>query len=95
VGFIDCISPSSQERPKMKAFRYNNDIYIRVIPAKSLFNSTLIHETVNRGDIFAVRVSDSKLTIIPGRADVDHLQDVFPEIRQPLQQKMFELKNYD
>lgn len=75
----------------MKAFRYNNDIYIRVIPAKSLFNSTLIHETVNRGDIFAVRISDSRLTIIPGKAQVEHLPDMMLIESTPSQRVM----NYD
>ena len=59
----------------MKAFYYNNDLYIRVIPGKNLFKSTMIHEVVNRGDIFAVRVHDSLLTIIPGTAQVEHLAE--------------------
>lgn len=73
----------------MKAFKYRDEIYIRVIPAKTLFNSTLIHETVNRGNIFAVRVSDSKLTIVPGNATVEHLPDLH---YQEANQKVF---NYD
>lgn len=56
----------------MKTFTYNGELYIRVVPSKRLFNSTLIHEVVNRGDVFAVRVSDSSLTIVPGIADVEH-----------------------
>jgi len=56
----------------MKTFTYESELYIRIIPAKSLFRSTLVHEVVNRGDIFAIRVSDSTLTVIPGTAQVTH-----------------------
>lgn len=56
----------------MKAFTFNGDLYIRCIPAKSLFHSTMVHEVVNRGDIFALRVSDQKLTVIPGLSVVEH-----------------------
>ena len=56
----------------MKTFTYNNDLYIRCIPGKNLFKSTMVHEVVNRGDIFAVRVRDQMLTIIPGDAVVAH-----------------------
>lgn len=58
----------------MKAFLYNNEYYIRVVPAKPLFKSTMVHEVVNRGDIFAVRISDSQLTIVPGNAEVVHCE---------------------
>lgn len=56
----------------MKTFIYGGQLYIRCIPAKSLFHSSLIHEVVNRGDIFAVRVSDQVLTIVPGSSQVEH-----------------------
>jgi len=56
----------------MKTFTYNNDLYIRCIPGKNLFKSTMIYEVVNRGDIFAVRVRDQMLTVIPGDAQVIH-----------------------
>ena len=56
----------------MKTFTYNNDLYIRCIPGKNLFKSTMVHEVVNRGDIFALRVRDQVLTIIPGDAQVIH-----------------------
>lgn len=67
----------------MKAFYFENELYVRVIPAKRLFNSTMIHEVVNRGDVFAVRVSDSVLTILPGTAEVKHMPgtaDLFLEM---------------
>lgn len=58
----------------MKAFYFENHLYIRTIPGKNLFKSTMIHQVVNRGDIFAVRISDGILTIIPGTAQVDHVE---------------------
>ena len=56
----------------LNTFYYNGHLYIRTIPGKSLFNSTMIHQVVNRGDVFAMRVSDQTLTIIPGKAEVRH-----------------------
>ena len=58
----------------MKCFIYNNDLYIRCIPGKNLFKSTMVHEVVNRGDIFAVRVKDQMLTIVSGTAEVEHTE---------------------
>ena len=65
----------------MKTFTYNNDLYIRCIPGKNLFKSTMVHEVVNRGDIFAVRVRDQMLTIVPGNTEVEHstLDIIYPE----------------
>lgn len=57
----------------MKAFIYNNKTYIRAIPSKSLFRSSMVHEVVNRGDIFALEVESQILTIIPGTAKVAHV----------------------
>jgi len=39
---------------------------MRAIPAKKLFNSTMVHEVVNRGDIFAVCMETGTLTILRG-----------------------------
>lgn len=58
----------------MKAFIYKDEAYIRCVPGKRLFQSTMVHEVVNRGDIFAIRVSDQLLTIIPGTAEVEHYE---------------------
>lgn len=58
----------------MKAFTYNGELYVRTIPAKSLFKSTMVHEVVNRGDVFALRVKDQVLTIVPGTATVEHVE---------------------
>ena len=50
----------------MKVFEIAGILYLRVTPVKSLFHSTMVHEVVNRGDIFAVRLEDATLTIIDG-----------------------------
>ena len=57
----------------LKAFELDGVLYLRVIPGKKLFQSTMVHDVVNRGDIFAVRLEDSVLTIIPGTAKVIHV----------------------
>lgn len=57
----------------LKAFELDGTLYLRVIPGKKLFQSTMVHDVVNRGDIFAVRLEDSVLTIIPGTAKVIHV----------------------
>lgn len=58
----------------LKAFYYNDELYIRAVPAKRLFNSTLVHEVVNRGDVFAIRLLDQSLTVVPGKAQVTHVE---------------------
>lgn len=58
--------------PLLNAFKLDNEWYIRTIPSKALFKSTMVHEVINRGDIFAVRISDSQLTIISGKSLVEH-----------------------
>ena len=72
----------------MKTFTYNNDLYIRCIPGKNLFKSTMIHDVVNRGDIFALRCRDQMLTIIPGDANVIHSEhDILPTFEEEVKQK--------
>ena len=56
----------------LKTFIYKDELYIRLIPGKSMFHSTMVHEVVNRGDIFAMRVRDQQFTVIPGTAEVTH-----------------------
>jgi hypothetical protein len=57
----------------MKAFIYNGRTYIRCIPGKNLFKSTMVHEVVNRGDIFGLDVESQVLTIISGKSQVEHV----------------------
>lgn len=64
----------------MKVFWYEGDIYIRAIPAKSLMKSTMVYEVVTRGDVFALRIRDSQLTIIKGTAEVVHCDDDAPSV---------------
>ena len=68
---------STPRRDTMKLFIHKDEVYIRAIPGKNLFHSTMVHEVVNRGDIFAVRVRDSVLTIIPGTSEVEHCAGEF------------------
>ena len=56
----------------LKTFIYKDELYIRLIPGKSMFHSTMVHEVVNRGDIFAMRVRDQQFTVIPGKSEVIH-----------------------
>ena len=56
----------------MKAFIYNGDLYLRLVPVKSMFSSTMVHSVVTRGDIFAMRVKDSAFTVVPGNSQVTH-----------------------
>lgn len=53
-----------------KFFYYNDSLYLRIIPAKRLFQSTLVHEVVTRGDVFAVHMETGQFTIVPGKASV-------------------------
>jgi len=71
----------------MKAFWYKDQLYIRLIPSKRLFNSTMVHEVVNRGDVFAMNMTNQQFTIIPGTAQVEH-QEIpvnFAVTREPVQ----------
>jgi hypothetical protein len=43
--------------------------YLRVVPVKKLFNSTMVHEVVTRGDFFAVNLTNNHLTVLPNGAD--------------------------
>lgn len=71
----------------MKAFLYNDEYYIRAVPGKNLFKSSMVHEVVNRGDVFAIRISDNLLTIIPGNAEVIHFEaDIFVKHRTIVRQ---------
>ena len=65
----------------LKTFYYKGQLYIRLVPSKTLFNSTMVHQVVNRGDVFAMRVCDQQFTIVPGKADVTHSQ---LDITEPL-----------
>jgi hypothetical protein len=57
---------------QLNAFYYKDELYIRLVPSKRLFNSTTVHEVVNRGDVFAMKVSNQQFTVVPGKASVTH-----------------------
>ncbi len=49
----------------IQTFIHNSALYTQIHPAKRLFNSTLIHEVVTRGDIFALNLSTGQFTVLP------------------------------
>lgn len=50
----------------------------------------MVHQVVNRGDVFAVRVSDQTLTIIPGKAVVLHTGiDIYAPLTDGIQGELF------
>ena len=51
---------------KLKALNIDGRNYYKVIPAKRLFNSTMVHEVITRGDFFAVDLETGTLTILAG-----------------------------
>ena len=51
---------------KLKALYLDGRNFVKVIPAKRLFNSTMIHEVITRGDFFAVDLETGTLTILAG-----------------------------
>jgi hypothetical protein len=76
---------------QLNSFYYRNELYIRLIPSKALFRSTLVHEVVNRGDVFAMRVSDQQFTVVPGKAQVTHtkIDCLTPLTDSPAQASLF------
>lgn len=70
----------------MKAFIYKDRTYIRLIPGKNLFKSTMVHEVVNRGDIFGMDIQTQVFTIIPGTAKVEHI--ILSSVVVPPKQEM-------
>ena len=50
---------------QLKTFTHNNQLYTKITPSKKLFNSTLIHEVINRGDVFALNLETGIFTILP------------------------------
>lgn len=55
-------------------FEFNNSVYRKIIPCKTLFRSTTIHEVVNRGDIFALNLTTGVFTVLPGTALIKNVR---------------------
>jgi hypothetical protein len=66
-------APEFLKLADLNGFIYKGEAYLRVVPGKALFNSSMVHQVVNRGDVFAMRIKDQWLTIIPGIAKVEHV----------------------
>ena len=49
-----------------KAFVFNGQPFMKIVPSKRLFRSTLVHDVVTRGDIFAVNLTTGEFTVFPG-----------------------------
>ena len=49
---------------QLHTFTHNDQLHLKITPSKKLFNSTLIHEVVNRGDVFALNLSTGTFTIL-------------------------------
>lgn len=60
---------NNQFKNKTVVFVYADTPYMRVTPVKKLFNSTMVHEVITRGDFFAVNLQNNNLTILPNGAD--------------------------
>lgn len=52
-------------------FKHKGKIYLRITPGKKMFHSTMVHEVINRGDIFAVNMDTAIYTVIPGKDKVE------------------------
>jgi len=60
----------SKPAVRSRVFVYDGKAYMRVTPVKRLFNSTMVHEVVTRGDFFAVNLQTAELTVLPSGADI-------------------------
>lgn len=49
----------------MQEISHNGKRYYKVTPVKALFKSTMVHDVITRGDIFAVDIETGDLTILP------------------------------
>ena len=67
--------------------KYNDEFFIISIPVKTLFRSTTVYEVITRGDIFATRVTDGRMTVIPGSADIQLCNCELPAVGAPMQRK--------
>lgn len=67
-------------RGPLIGFRYLGVLYIRLIPSKNLFRSTLVHEVVNRMDVFAVDVATQQFTVIKGTAEVEPVRITITDV---------------
>lgn len=53
----------------IKVFMHNDIPYCKIIPSKRLFNSTMVHEVVTRGDFFALNLLTFQFTVLPKGSD--------------------------
>lgn len=67
-GLLGLIESDTTPTPglKLTLIEYNDRKYMKIIPSKRLFNSTMIHEVVTRGDFFAVDMESKQFTVLGG-----------------------------
>jgi hypothetical protein len=65
LGLVES-APASSDIFKLTLIEYNDRKYMKIIPSKRLFNSTMIHEVVTRGDFFAVDMESKQFTVLGG-----------------------------
>lgn len=74
---------------KLNLFIYQGEHYVESQPSKALFRSTMVHAVVMRGDIFATRLRDGRLTIINGAELVEHVELDLPLVKdRPVQYQL-------
>lgn len=74
----------------IKTFQYEGKTYTKIIPAKTLFRSNMVHEATTRGSIFALNIETGVFTILPGYAERDghnHREYDLCETLQSLQRR--------
>lgn len=65
-GLIVESESKSADIIKLTLIEYNDRKYMKIIPSKRLFNSTMVHEVVTRGDFFAVDMESKQFTVLGG-----------------------------
>jgi hypothetical protein len=60
---------ATKMKSKSAVFMYKGEPYMKIVPVKRLFNSTMIHEVITRGDFFAVNLLTNVFTVLPAGAN--------------------------
>ena len=66
LGLVVESESKSADIIKLTLIDYDDRKYMKIIPSKRLFNSTMIHEVVTRGDFFAVDMDSKQFTVLGG-----------------------------
>ena len=66
-----------QEIKVGECFKHGSTYYMRVFPVKTLHNSHLIRDVVNREDYFAVNLKNGTLTVLPSNLTYTEIEASF------------------